>query len=156
MLQFINDLPGHVVGIRATGEVSKEDYQKVLIPRIEELIENGSHVNYLVVLETDLHKFSAAAWWEDFKFGFKNFGKWEKVAVVTDQKSVEWFSDVVGHIVPGQVRGFKLSELSEALKWVSETDIGHHEPESISIDKLQEDLQSRSSNIGQGPAVEDL
>ena len=30
MLRYIKDLPDHVVGIHAVGEVTKEDYEKVL------------------------------------------------------------------------------------------------------------------------------
>ena len=93
MLQFINDLPDHVVGIRATGEVNKNDYEKVLIPRMEELVRRQGEINYLLVLETEVQNFSASAWWEDFKLGLKNFTKWNKVAIVTNQKGVEWFSD---------------------------------------------------------------
>ena len=44
MLQFIKDLPDHVVGIRATGEVDKEDYEKVLIPRMEELVRRQGEI----------------------------------------------------------------------------------------------------------------
>ncbi len=105
MLQFIKDLPGHVVGIRATGEVNKDDYERVLIPRMEELIKRQGEINYLLVLETDVQNFSVAAWLEDFKLGLKNFSKWNKVAIVTDQKSVEWLTDISRHFIPGESRG---------------------------------------------------
>jgi hypothetical protein len=38
MLQFINNLKPHVVGIHATGEVTKQDVETVLMPRIDELV----------------------------------------------------------------------------------------------------------------------
>ena len=155
MLQFINDLPDHVVGIRATGEVNKDDYERVLIPHLEELAKRQGEINYLLVLETDVQNFSAAAWFEDFKLGLKNFTKWKKIAVVTDQASVEWFSDAFRHFIPGESRGYKLVELPDAIAWVSEK----HEEEfqdMISVSNVLEEIQSRSSNKGQGPAGEDL
>jgi len=155
MLQFINDLPDHVVGILATGKVDKDDYERVLIPHMEELVKRQGEINYLLVLETDVKNFSTAAWWEDFKLGLKNFTKWKKIAVVTDQASVEWFSDVFRHFIPGESRGYKLVELPDAIAWVSEK----HEEEfqdMISVSNVLEEIQSRSSNKGQGPAGEDL
>jgi len=155
MLQFINDLPDHVVGIRATGEVNKDDYERVLIPHLEELAKRQGGINYLLVLETDVQNFSAAAWFEDFKLGLKNFTKWNKVAIVTDQASVEWLSDVFRHFIPGNSKGYKLSELEDAIRWVSER-IVDHEHETISAGDVLEEIRARSSNIGQGPSVENL
>ncbi|MBS1521555.1 MAG: STAS/SEC14 domain-containing protein [Bacteroidetes bacterium] len=155
MLQFINDLPDHVVGIRATGEVNKDDYERVLIPHLEELAKRQGEINYLLVLETDVQNFSAAAWFEDFKLGLKNFAKWKKVAIVTDQTSVEWLTDVFRHFIPGESRGYKLTELPDAIAWVSAL----HEDEfrdTVSMDNVLNDIRSRSSNKGQGPAGEDL
>jgi len=154
MLQFIKDLPNHVVGIRATGEVNKEDYKKVLIPRMEELARRQGEIDYLLVLETDVQNFSAAAWFEDLKLGLKNFSKWRKVAIVTDQEGVEWLTDISRHFIPGESRGYKLSELNDAIEWVSETD--HHEYEEITIGEVRENIDLESSNIGQGPKGENL
>jgi len=154
MLQFIKDLPDHVVGIRATGKVDKEDYEKVLIPRMEELVRRQGEIDYLLVLETGVQNFSAAAWFEDLKLGLKNFTKLRKVAIVTDQKSVVWFSDMFSHLIPGHSRGYHLSELNEAISWVSEDDDMEHS--EISIDDVKEANAERSSNVNQGPAIEDL
>jgi hypothetical protein len=119
MLQFINDLPGHVVGIHAVGEVTKEDFETVLIPRIDELVKRQGEINYLLVLETDVKNFTAGAWWDDIKVGIKNFTKWKKIAVVSDQKGVEWFSNVFRYMIPGTSKGFSIDQLDEAVQWVS-------------------------------------
>jgi len=120
MLQFINDLPEHVVGIHAIGEVTKEDLDTVLIPRIDDLVKKQGEINYLLVLETDVQNFTAGAWWNDIKVGIKNFTKWNKIAIVSDQKGVEWFSDLFRLFIPGKSKGFSLAELDEAVKWISE------------------------------------
>jgi len=154
MLHFIKNLPGHVVGIRATGEVDKEDYEKVFIPRMEELVKHQGEINYLLVLETDVRNFSVAAWLEDFKLGLKNFKKWKKVAFVTDQKGVELLTDISRHFIPGESKGYRLSELNEAIEWVSKMD--RHEYEEIRIGEVRENIDLESSNIGQGPKGENL
>jgi hypothetical protein len=35
MIEIINDLPQNVEGFHATGKVTKEDYEKVLMPAVE-------------------------------------------------------------------------------------------------------------------------
>ncbi|MDB5061590.1 MAG: hypothetical protein JWP67_1433 [Mucilaginibacter sp.] len=122
MLQFIKDLEPHVVGIHAIGEVTKEDVETVLIPRIDDLVKRQGEINYLMVLETDVKNFTAGAWWGDLKLGLKNFTKWNKIAVVSDQKGVEWFSDAFRFFIPGKSKGFSLNELDEAVKWITEKD----------------------------------
>lgn len=119
MLQFIKNLPDDVVGIRATGEVTKDDYDKVLIPRIDELAKKQGKVNYLLVLETDVSSFSLAAWWGDLEITLKHFTEWDKIAVVSDQKSVEWFADIFKYFIPGKSKGFALHELDQAISWIT-------------------------------------
>lgn len=119
MLQFINDLPPHVIGIHAVGDVTKEDYDKVLLPRMDELVKRQGEINYLLVLETDVSNFTLGAWWEDLKLGLKNFTKWNRIAIVSDQKGVEWFSDAFRFVIPGKSKGFPLSDLQDAVTWVS-------------------------------------
>ena len=120
MLQFIKDLEPHVVGIHAIGEVTKEDMETVLMPRIDELVQRQGEINYLLVLETDVKNFTVGAWWEDLKVGLKNFTKWNKIAVVSDQKGVEWFTDAFRFFIPGKSKGFSIDQLDEAVKWITE------------------------------------
>lgn len=157
MLRYINDLPEHVVGIHAAGEVSKEDYEKVLIPRLEELVARQGEINYLLILETEVGNFTAGAWWDDFKLGLKHFTQWNRIAVVTDQKGVEWFTDAFTLFIPGKSKGFSLAQLDEAIKWVSEKAPGKQTQAELPTDndKLEPQLET-SSNKGQGPAGENL
>jgi hypothetical protein len=120
MLQFIKDLEPHVVGIHAIGEVTKEDIETVLMPRIDELVQRQGEINYLLVLETDVKNFTVGAWWGDLKVGLKNFTKWNKIAVVSDQKGVEWFTDAFRFFIPGKSKGFAIDQLGEAVKWITE------------------------------------
>ncbi|RFZ86084.1 STAS/SEC14 domain-containing protein [Mucilaginibacter terrenus] len=122
MLQFINDLEPHVVGIHAIGEVTKQDIDTVLLPRIDELVQRQGEINYLLVLETDVKNWTAGAWLDDVKMGIKNFTKWNKIAVVSDQKGVEWFTDAFRFFIPGKSKGYSLNQLDDAVKWVTAKD----------------------------------
>ncbi|RYY34073.1 MAG: STAS/SEC14 domain-containing protein [Sphingobacteriaceae bacterium] len=119
MLRFIGDMPSHVLGIHAIGEVVKEDIEKVLIPRLDEFVQKQGELNYLLILETDVKNFTAGALLEDIKAGLKHYGKWKKIAVVTDQKSIAWFTNIFRFFIPGKSKGFPLNKLDDAVIWIS-------------------------------------
>jgi len=120
MLQLINDLPPHVVGIHAFADVSKADYENELIWLLNGLLNKNKRINFILVLETDIKDFEPGAWCGTVKIGLKYFFKWHKVAVVTDQRSVRGFSDLFRYIIPGKYRTFPLDQIDKALKWVAE------------------------------------
>ena len=120
MLTEITGLPDNVFGVRATGEVDSEDIKNVLLPGLKRTAEKFDEIRYLLVLETDVKQFTAGAWVQDAKAGLQNFTKWKKIAVVTAEKGVEWFTDVFTVATPGTSKGFKPEELEEAKAWLIE------------------------------------
>jgi len=120
MLQLINDLPDFVVGVKASGEVSKEDLETVLVPAIDRQAEQYDAIYYLLLLETDVKNWDFGAWISDAKIGLKHLTKWKKIAVVTEQESVQHFTDIFSKLVPGEARGYTPEELETAKSWVSE------------------------------------
>lgn len=120
MLQLIQGLPPHVVGVHATGEITKEDLETVLIPAIDKLVAQTDKIHYLLHLDTDLLKWDIGAWYKDAQVGLKYFTKWTKIAVVTDKPAVRSFTNVFSYMVPGDARGFSVAEMETAKKWVSE------------------------------------
>jgi hypothetical protein len=119
MLSLISGLPAHVVGVKATGEVDKNDFDNVLIPALDELVKRTGEIYYLLQLETPVSEFTAGAWMKDALVGLKHFTKWKKIAVVSDQKGVEKFTDAFSVLVPGKSKGYKPEELDEAKAWIS-------------------------------------
>lgn len=119
MLTIIHGLPEHVLGVTASGEITKSDMDTTLLPGLDALVAKYDAIYYLLVLETSVGNFTAGSWLEDVKAGLKNFSKWKKIAVVTDQSGVEKFTDAFSIFVPGESKGYKLSELEEAKQWVS-------------------------------------
>lgn len=120
MIEFIKDLPKNVVAVRLTGEVKGDDYDKVLVPAIEEGVKKYGKVRLLYQLDQDFKNFTRNAMFEDLKLGVHNFNSFEKIAVVSD---VDWIIDAVEifwHIIPGTVKTYRNKELSEAKAWISE------------------------------------
>ena len=120
MLQLINDLPPHVVGIHAFAEVAEAEYENTLIPLLDDLLKRNKKLNFVLVVETDIKNFASGAWCGNVKIGFKYFFKWHKVAIVTDQKRILGYSDLFKYLIPGKFKKFPLDKLDTALIWVAE------------------------------------
>ncbi|MCX2574196.1 SpoIIAA family protein [Pedobacter sandarakinus] len=122
MLTEITGLPDYIFGVRATGEVTSNDLKDVLLPGLSRTADRFGEIRYLLVLETEVKNFTAGAWIQDAKAGLKNFTKWKKIAVVSQEKGVEWFTDVFTIATPGQSKGFKPEELEQAKAWLAAED----------------------------------
>jgi hypothetical protein len=120
MLTKIEDVPDYVAAFKATGEVNKNDYENLLIPELDRLDKLHGHIHFLLVLETPVKNFSIGAWAEDAWVGLKHFRGWKKVAIVSDESAVKTFTDRFTFFIPGKTKGFKLSDIEIAKKWVAE------------------------------------
>jgi hypothetical protein len=69
MLELISDLPDDVVGIRASGQVTAEDYESVLVPAIAARLARRDRVRVLYYLGPDFTGFTSGAVWDDIKLG---------------------------------------------------------------------------------------
>lgn len=115
MLQLIDGLPAGVVGVRAVGVVTKEDYETVLDPAVEGA---GDSLRILFVLGPDFEKYSAGAMLADSEEYAKFWRRCGRMAVVTD---VGWIRDACGlfrHALPGELRVFPYADLDAAHDWI--------------------------------------
>ena len=60
MLELISDLPDGVLGIKASDEVTAEDYQRVLVPALESKLSKLEKVRLLSVIPPISSLFVAA------------------------------------------------------------------------------------------------
>jgi hypothetical protein len=119
MIEQLKDLPANVVGFRGSGKITKEEYDRILIPAIRKLADRTGKINYLFILDTDISNISAGAWYDDLKVGLSHLLQWRKIAIVSDQDTVNRFSEITGHLLPGEVRAFPIKDLGPAKQWVA-------------------------------------
>ena len=112
------DTSENVVAFRALAEVTKEDFQRVVVPAIEQIIKEINEINFLLLLDTDIQNFTVGAWLEDAMIGLKHLGKWNRAAIVCDSDAIISFTNGFSYIAPGEFRGFKKEALNKALNWV--------------------------------------
>lgn len=109
-----------MVAFRATGEVTKEDFDQIVLPAVAELVQRTDKLNYLLVLDTPLKNFTLSAWIKDALLGLNNLTKWNRCAIVSDSDGINSFTNLFGKVMPGEFKGYKPEQLKEAINWVSE------------------------------------
>ena len=122
MIDILPGLPANVVGFKATGEVTREDFEKVVFPGIKKYTDTSRKLNFIFFVDTPLRNFSTGAWIRDIWLGVKKFAAWHKVAIVSDVEKIRSFTDSVSHILPGEYRGFLPTEYEAAVQWAATED----------------------------------
>jgi hypothetical protein len=118
MIELMSGLPDNVLGLSASGEVTAQDYERTLIPAIEERIKRHGKVRVLYHLGPAFTGYSMGAMWDDAKVGMSHLFDFEKIAVVTD---VDWCRHAVrlfGLLIPCPVKLFANADLAAAKAWV--------------------------------------
>jgi hypothetical protein len=117
MITIIPEAPENVAAFSATGDVTKEDFENLVIPHVKEKVDQFGELNYLLYLDTDLDNFTMGAWLEDAFLGLKNLTKWNRTAIVTDKEAVQNFTDIFSVLMPGEFKSFPKENLYNALYW---------------------------------------
>ena len=119
MVALLEDFPPHVAAYEAMGAVTREEYEQVVMSRVNEVAEQFGKINFLVRLETDFENYSLPAFLRYLQISFQHFFKWARMAIVTDETWVRKAYDLLSPLVHGEVRGYTLKEYEEAKAWVS-------------------------------------
>jgi hypothetical protein len=124
VIERIAEMPQGTIGFEFSGEVTRGDYERTLIPAIGETIEGGEKIRCLCRLGPGFEGYEAGAVWEDVKtgakFGFGHLSSWERTALVTDLDWVRHATALFGWMSPGEMRTFGLDQLDEAKEWVAD------------------------------------
>ena len=120
MIQILNEVSPNAVGFVAKDNVTKADYETVVLPAVNEQVERTGKLNFLLELQTPISHFTFGAWMQDALLGLKQITKWNRVAIITDSATINKFTDTFGVFVPGTFKGFTPEEKSVAIAWVTE------------------------------------
>ena len=120
MLEPIQVTRDDVLGFKAIGRVTGEDYEKILVPAMEEAIKAHGKIRFLYEFGPEFESFNPRALWDDAKVGFRHLRDFERIAVVSD---IEWITHGVKlfeFAIPYPVRVFPTAEREAALAWIAE------------------------------------
>ncbi|MDJ0662902.1 MAG: STAS/SEC14 domain-containing protein [Crocosphaera sp.] len=119
MINFLTVQNDLVLAVEAEGKVTKDDYQSVIIPAIENKLRQYKKIRLLYELGNHFSGFDIKAIWEDFKVGLTHWSDFEKVALVSDIQWIRMITKLFGFILPYPVQVFHNHQLSQAQEWVS-------------------------------------
>lgn len=120
MIEELKDTPNTMVGFRATGEITKADFDTIVLPAVYELVKRTDKLNYLLVLDSALKNFVIGSWLKDAMLILNNIGKWNRAAIVSESDDLN--TDIFNKVVPGEYKAFTHAQLAEAITWVGEQD----------------------------------
>ena len=122
MLNLIEELPDHVIGIRITDKLRAEDYSEQLIPLVNERLEKHHKLDLLCCIEGEWTGMEAGAAWQDLRLGLGKLGHWGRMALVSD---IGWLENAVKlfrMLSPGELRHFDSDDYEAARQWVCQQD----------------------------------
>jgi hypothetical protein len=122
MITQLKVVPDNMVAFEASGQVTKEDFETVVMPAVTELVTRTNELNYLMLISTDLSNFTIGAWLQDLLLGIKEITKWNRAAIVTEEAGINTFTNIFSVIVPGEFKGYGKDELAVAINWVANGD----------------------------------
>jgi hypothetical protein len=123
MIDAIGGLPPGVLGFKASGKISGDEYQEMMKP-IYELLEKGGPVNLLFVVDDDFSGLDLEALWQDMKaagsVGLKHRGAWRRMALLTNKDWIRHGAAAFGWLAPGELRVLDLDKQADAVTWLAE------------------------------------
>ncbi|MCA9691114.1 MAG: STAS/SEC14 domain-containing protein [Nannocystaceae bacterium] len=118
MLERINDLSPGVIGLRAVGKVSKEDYEQVLEPILDDARREGRRIRFLYQFGPEFEGFTASGAWEDARVGLGAMRQFDGCAIVSDISWIRESTRFFGAMMPCPMRVFGDGELARAVDWL--------------------------------------
>ena len=118
MIRVSEQSAGNVVILEAEGKLTHQDYKDVLIPRIEAVIRERGKARVLFELGENFRGWDWDALWDDARFGLKHRKDFEKMAVVSNRRWINWATKISAKFVRGDIRTFPMSLRADARTWI--------------------------------------
>jgi SpoIIAA-like len=121
MIAVLPDFPDGVVALRCAGQITRQDYEQAVIPKLEAALLRHQKLRMYCQVDS-FSGMSPGALWDDVKVGVEHLTRWERVAVVTD---IDWISKATklyAFLMPFEVRVFPLADAEKARAWIVGSD----------------------------------
>lgn len=118
MIKRLDGFPDNVVAVACLGQVSRHDYETVLIPTVDAALKRHDKVRIYYEIGAGFEGIDAGAMWEDMKVGVTHLRHWERIALVTD---VAWIANTMkafAFMIPGEIKVFPVSATEAARAWI--------------------------------------
>ena len=120
MIEELKVSPNTMVGFRTTGEITKKDFDQVVLPAVTELVNRTDKLNFLLVIDEAVNAFSIGMWLNESMHSLNIVENWNRAAIVSHSGGIKEFTGVFSKVSNGEFRGFRHNELGDAILWVGE------------------------------------
>lgn len=118
-LTMKTEMRGRIIHGIVTGKLEKEDYE-LFVPVLEEQIERHRPIRLFLELQ-NFEGWTAGAFWEECKLGYRHLGKdVERIAVVGNKGWEQGMTAFIQPFTSTDVRYFDAKEREQAEKWIHE------------------------------------
>ena len=119
MLEILRDVPPGIVAVRASGTLTREEYDAVVEPLLDAARRDGRRLRCLCEVGADYRGLTAGAAWEDVRLGLRAMGLFDGCAVVSDVGWIREASRLAAFFMPCPVRVFDERDRAAAAAWLA-------------------------------------
>ena len=149
MIELIEDLPRHVVGISVKGRVTSEECREILAPAIAKSLRWRDNIR----LYYELGSRFPGSGWDDLDLGFEHASRCERIAIVTDIAWVRLTVKAIRFLIPGEIRVFDTSEAEEARAWITARPGSRADTEPAEVVRPERGRPRRAQRAGLRPRL---
>ena len=120
MIQALSGFPTMVMAFVCNGQVTRQDYETVLMPAIEHALTYHEKVRLYYQIDPGFSGMELGAMWDDFKVGMEHLFRWDRIAVVTDVEWIRYTFNAFSFVIPCTAKVFHLEETPAAKEWILE------------------------------------
>ena len=119
MIEILETFPDNVLAVRASGEVTKGDYDDILMPAARAAFEKNAKLRVYYETAPDFSGFTFGAMGDDMMLGLSYLTRWERVAVVSDVHWMRSAVDAMRIFMPCPAKSFPLRDSEAAREWIT-------------------------------------
>lgn len=119
MIQLLEEVRDDLVAFRISGSVDRHDYD-VMFPLLQERIRQHGKIRVYAEVH-EVADESLRALWEDIEIeiDMEHASDFSKVAVVGEEKWIDWINVMVRPFTTAEVKYFDFSQVQPAWEWVN-------------------------------------
>lgn len=119
MIENIAFQADNIAGFRIAGKLTPEAYDGIR-EVVDEKLARHSKLRVYVEIPASV-EISVETFFKDLKFALSSWDRFDREAVVTDQRWLKNVSDIAGKLMPGiEVRTFAMADADAAKQWITQ------------------------------------
>ena len=120
MLEILPETNDNTLIVKASEKLTCRDYEDIFIPQLNQRLNKLGKIKAVISFDDSFTGWEAGAAWDDFIFGVQHRHDFEKVAVVGQQKWLQWATKIGAYFMDGQVAIYAPDQFQDAVNWVKQ------------------------------------